>query len=124
MEKIKSFEEACQKLGMAPTLPEVSGVPAKHQKAIKAHYQLMVIAEALNDGWKPNWEDWNQWKYYPWFRMGESDTSPGAGFSFYACAYGYSRSFVGSRLCYANEELANYAGKQFEQLYKDYFLIE
>jgi len=27
------------------------GLPEKHQKAIQAHYQLVIIAEALNGGW-------------------------------------------------------------------------
>lgn len=122
-DQIKTFEDACKVLGIEPTVPDFSGVEESERKALVAHYKLTVIARALNNGWKPNWNDHSQWKYYPWFYMGESGGSPGVGFSF--CGYGRGRSgsHVSSRLCFENEELANYAGQQFEELYKDYFLI-
>lgn len=123
-DKIKTFEDACKVLGIEPTVPEFSGVEESERKALIAHYKLTVIARALNNGWKPNWNDWNQWKYYPWFRMGDNGGSPGVGSSFYGFGRDYARSAVGSRLCFESEELANYAGQQFEELYKDYFLIQ
>ena len=33
-----------------------------------AYHKLTVITRALNNGWKPNWDDQNEWKYYPLFR--------------------------------------------------------
>jgi len=122
--KIKSFEDACKALGISTNLPEVSALPVNQQKAIKAHYMLMIIAEALNEGWKPNWNDWNEYKYYPWFKMGNDGASPGVGFSYVGCGDADAVSDVGSRLCFKTSELAKYAGKQFEELYKDYYLID
>ena len=122
--KIKSFEDACKALGIEPTVPEFTGIEESERKALLAHYKLTVIARALNEGWKPNWNDWNEWKYYPWFRMGDNGGSPGVGFSFGGYDGGHSHSSVGSRLCFKTEELAEYAGKQFEDLYKDYFLMQ
>ena len=94
--KIKTFEDACKKLGITPkALPDVKTLPKQHIKAIVAHYKLVIIAEALNDGWKPNWKDSSEWKYYPWF-----DMSSGSGLSCGDYDLLSSASTVGSRLCF------------------------
>ena len=118
--KIKTFEDACKALNLDPeqVLPDVSGMPEKHQKAIVSHAKLVIIAEALNDGWKPDWTDDDQLKYYPWFRM-----DSGSGLAYLGFDYGYSYSRVGSRLCFQTRELAEYAGNQFKELYEDDFLL-
>ncbi|MCC6867050.1 MAG: hypothetical protein IT280_12920 [Ignavibacteria bacterium] len=123
--KIKSFEDACKARKIDPkALPEVSMLPVIHQKAIVAHYKLIIIAEAINDGWQPNWNDSNEWKYYPWFEV-ETDEDRPAGFGFSCTSYvGWSTiTSVGSRLCFKTRETAVYAGKQFADLYKEYMLI-
>ena len=121
-DKVKSFEDACKVLDITPSVPVVTGIPEKYQKPLIANYQLMVIAEALNEGWTPDWSngEWDKW--YPWFDM---DASSSAGrFSFYAAVNRYSCSLVGSRLCFKSEELADYAGTQFLELYRELFVIE
>ena len=119
MKKIKSFEDACKVLGIKPKhLPSVGRLPEKHKNAIIAHYKLVIIAEALNEGWKPNWKDLNEWKYYPWFRMS------GSGFAFGDFGYGHSNTNVGSRLVFKSEELARYAGTKFKKLYQQYMVLK
>jgi hypothetical protein len=120
VKKITSFEAACKKLRLDPkkVLPKVSGMPKRHQEAIIAHSKLVIIAEALNDGWKPDWKN-GQWdKWYPWF-----DFSSGSGLSYYGYDFRDSHSHVGSRLCFKSREVAEYAGKKFLKLYKAYFLL-
>lgn len=122
---IRSFEEACKSLGLDPAnVPDVSMLAEKHRKAIEAHYKLVIIAQALNGGWEPNWNDRSEAKYYPWFEI-EADEKRPAGFGFSDSDYdGWNaRSTVGSRLAFRTRELATYAGKQFQDLYKEYFLI-
>jgi hypothetical protein len=117
-EKIKTFEDACTKLGLNPeSLPDVSMIPEKHRTHTIANYKLITIAEALNDGWEPNWDSSNEWKYAPYFRMSSS------GFSSVDCGYGDSISALGSRLCFKSREIAIYAGTQFTEIYKDQMLI-
>jgi hypothetical protein len=118
--KIKTFEAACKQLELdqVKCLPKVTGVPKHQQDAIIAHAKLMIIAEALNDGWKPDWKNTSENKYYPWF-----DLSSGSGLSYYDCGFDCSNSFVGSRLCFKSKELAEYAGKQFIKLYEAYFVM-
>lgn len=123
--KIKTFEDACKALNISTDVPDFSKSPAHHQKALIAHYKLVIINEALNEGWKPNWGDWNEAKYYAWFDFKRgSDKSSGFGFSYYVWTYSHTYTGVGARLCYKTSDLAKYAGKQFENLYKDYFLLE
>ena len=121
---IKSFEDACVSLGIQPAVPDFSNTPEQHRKAFEAHYKLVIIAEALNQGWQPNWSDPHQLKYYPWFEVKANEDNP-AGFGFWYTDYDcdLTRTAVGSRLCFKSSELALYAGKQFEDLSKEYFLF-
>lgn len=125
MKKIKSFEDACKKLGLDPTkLPDVSMLPDKHQKAIIAFCKLIIIVEAINNGWTPNWNDHNQWKYYAWFGIEASEEKQsGSGFSRSVYGSSYSFTIVGSRLCFETSDQAEYAAQQFKDLYQDYLLL-
>lgn len=119
-DRVKSFEDACQVLGISTNVPEVKGLPRKHQKAIIANYKLIVIAEALNEGWKPNWQDSDEYKYYPWFDM---SNPAGVGFSNTNSTASNTLANVGSRLCLKNRELAIYFGQTFTDLFNDSLLL-
>ena len=115
---IKSFEDACKFLGIEPTLPELKEIPEEFRKPVIAAYKLMIIFKAINNGWKPDWSNSEERKYFPWFWVLSS------GFGFDASDYGYSTSYTrsGSRLCTDTAEKALYIAKQFEQEYKELFL--
>lgn len=119
-DRVKSFEDACQVLGISTNVPEVKGLPRKHQKAIIANYKLIVIAEALNEGWKPNWQDSDEYKYYPWFDM---SNPAGVGYSLTVNAASHTAAHLGSRLCLKNRELAIYFGQTFTDLFNDSLLL-
>ena len=87
-----------------------------------AYRKIKLIAEALNEGWTPDWSngEWDKW--YPWFDF--NDSSSAGRFSFDGSADQDSLSNVGSRLCFKSEELADYAGTQFLELYRELFVIE
>ena len=119
-DRVKSFEDACQVLGISTNVPEVKGLPRKHQKAIIANYKLIVIAEALNEGWKPNWQDSDEYKYYPWFDM---SNPAGVGYSYTADTASCTSAHFGSRLCLKNRELAIYFGQTFTDLFNDSLLL-
>lgn len=121
---IKTFEDACKALNFEPSVPDFSMIPGKHQKAMLAHYKLVVIVEAVNEGWTPNWSDTNQWKYELWPDVIEDKSKPsGFGLSFYGCDYWDTRTTVGSRLCFKSREVAEYTFETFKELYENYFLI-
>lgn len=123
---LKTFEDACkvEKLDPKKVIPDFKAFPSKDRKAMIAHAKLVIIARAINrvanngKQWKPDWKN-GQWdKYYPWFYLGGS-----SGFRCGDYAYWYSHSNVGSRLCFISRDVAEYAGKKFIKLYKDYFLM-
>ena len=121
---ITSFEDACVKTNIQVTIPDVSMIPEGLGRFIVAAYKLAIIFEAINNGWIPDWNNWNQYKYFSWFEVNATKAlSSGFGFSGsdYDCTD--ARTVVGSRLCTDTSEKALYIGKHFEELYKDYLLI-
>lgn len=80
--KIASYEDACRVLNIQPINEEVFNIfPKEDQRSMLAYHKLTVITRALNNGWKPNWDDQNEWKYYPLFRY------VNAGLSYAYAAY-------------------------------------
>ena len=119
---IKTFEDACKKEGVDPLkLPDVSMIPEDLRSAVINYYKLCIIYRAINNGWTPDWSDFNQYKYYPWFSV----LSSGSGFDFTRtyCSSAYAPAFVGSRLCTDTSEKALYIGKTFGEEYAGFFLI-
>ena len=118
---IRSFPEACKKLKLNPAkvLPRITGMPKRHQAAIIAQAKLIIIAEAMNDGWKPDWNNSDEWKYYPWFWMNEP------GFRFGGSYYTNTNAYAGtgSRLCFRTRELSDHAGKKFLSLWRDLMIL-
>ena len=114
---IKTFEDACKKLDIDPTkLPETSEILEEFAKPIIAAYKLMIIYKAINDGWKPDWSNSDQYKYYPYFWV----LSSGFGFSVTAYRCVGTSSTVGSRLCFESAEKAAHAGRTFLKLFEDF----
>lgn len=116
---IKTFEDACEALNINPASLQLDVLEAMEDgKALVAFKKLSIIRQALNEGWTPDWSNSNETKYYPWMKY-----VPGSGFSFHVFGYGGTASVVGSRLCFKSRELAEYAGKQFRDLYNDLFVL-
>lgn len=116
--KIASYEDACRVLNIQPINEEVFNIfPKEDQRSMLAYHKLTVITRALNNGWKPNWDDQNEWKYYPLFRY------VNAGLSYASTTYTASSTYAyfGSRLCFPTSALAKYAAEHFADLYRDYY---
>jgi hypothetical protein len=116
---IKTKEDAFKKCGYDPSkLPDLSMIPDKYRDALITAFILMVIFEAINDGWEPDFSNHNQSKYYPW--PGVSSSWFGFSFSDFGC--GVTHSHVGSRLCTNSSEKALYILDQFKDLWKAWLL--
>lgn len=121
-DRIKSYEDACHELGLDPEdLPEVDNCEPEDQASIIAFYKLTIIARALNEGWKPNWKDSSEYKWFPWFKVNRDAAGVGCSHTYYTATY--ARALFGSRLCCKSDELATYFGKQFENLWSEYLLF-
>lgn len=114
-DRIKTFEDACESLGLKGDILMASLHDDLKDEAapIIAGLKLRIIAKALNEGWKPNWQNSGEYKYYPWWNMQN-------GFSLDVVGDNSAFTLVGSRLCYKTRELATYAATQFADLYKSY----
>lgn len=100
----------------------VTDINPKHLKSLIALNKLFTIAEAWNreDGFVPDFSDWNQNKWFPWFKYDKD----AAGFV-YAATNSTSTNAnapIGSLLCFKTPERAEQFGKQFEDLYNKVFL--
>ena len=115
MESIKTVEDALNVTGM-PATPEFNEVPEELREYFKAVYEAVVITRALVGDWKADWNDTDQYKWYPWFKV----SSGGFVFGDAFCVLSAALAGFASRLCFKSDELATYAGKQFLQLYSDF----
>ena len=148
--RIKTFEDACNELGSSHSLvlayqntnlrdEEV----AKPNKDIIAYMKLRIIVAALNEGWKPQFIP-GEYRWFPYFilytkdeidKMDEETKARVVYRSHHnayalggvSCAYSVFDSAdvsagIGSRLAFKTEELAEYAGKQFAEIYADFML--
>lgn len=152
-ERIKTLDDAVSELGednpavkayrsikygyaISETDPETAD--------IMAYAALRVIVEALNEGWKPQFTK-GEWRWYAWYDlvspeqiedMSEEEKCRVVGrASSVAYAFGglvyssashvstNSHTDFGSRLAFKNEELAEYAAKQFGEIFADFCFI-
>lgn len=148
--RVQTFEDAVRELGDEhPAVRTYNsfkyGYSAK-EPDVMAYLKLRIITAALNEGWEPQFtEDERRW--YCWYNLiskedldsmseeekkerrvvGRAVSVANAvgglvcSYAFYVSANSYAS--VGSRLAFKSEELAEYAGKQFIEIYADYCFI-
>ncbi|WP_305154068.1 hypothetical protein [uncultured Muribaculum sp.] len=126
IERVKSYADACDVLGV-PQLDEKAMLSAGFRPDEIARRKLETITAALNEGWKPDWNNTDEYKYYPWFYIEpgkgkDPDGNPygaAAGLSYAAAKYAASNTHtnIGSRLCFHDRRTAFYAGNTFTDLY-------
>ena len=100
----------------------VQSLNPSHIEALIALNQLFTIAEAWNkaDGFVPDFSDWNQNKWYPWFKYNKDAAGFVCAHTYYTPAYAVA--YIGSRLCFQSSARAAQFGKQFAHLYNKVFL--
>ena len=146
-ERIKTFEDACRKLGEEHPLIqayrqllEIATCEDYVRETFGAdtvsYLKLRIICAALNEGWEPKFTE-DEWRYYPWFWLYTQDEindmnedektdlrlmSTGDYQTGYA-GLAFAASNIGSRLCLKSDTLAVYCGKQFIDIWADFCLI-
>lgn len=150
-ERVKTYEDAVWELGNDHPLVEAASSAEwrftnSEDKDIIAYLKLRVIVAALNDGWKPQFVP-GELRWYPWYELiskdeydamsedekqerrcvGRSHNNASAyGGLVYSNAYyasSVSYALFGSRLAFKSEALAEYAGKQFAELFANFCFI-
>lgn len=111
----------------------------------KAYLKLCIIAAALNEGWQPKFTE-DEYRWYPYFylytkeqydRLDEDEKKDcrvvgrastyayvHGGVVYARASYAWSDSvaYGGSRLAFKSEELAEYCGKQFIDIWMEYLI--
>ena len=150
-ERVKTYEDAVWELGNDHPLVEAASSAEwrftnSEDKDIIAYLKLRVIVAALNDGWKPQFVP-GELRWYPWYELiskdeydamsedekqerrcvGRSNSNAYAygglvySYAYYASSISYAH--LGSRLAFKSEALAEYAGKQFAELFANFCFI-
>ena len=110
-------------------------------KDVVAFLKLRIITEALNEGWHPKFTE-DEYRYYPWFYIYtkeeydnfseeekrrcvgrafvNADACGGLVYSYAVSASSYSNAYYGVRLAFSTRELAEYAGRQFIDIWADF----
>ena len=112
---ISDFESAKRYLNL-------KGSNEKNIAALIALDQLFTIAEAWNkeDGFVPDFSDWNQAKWYPWFKYDKDATC--FMYAYTNVTLTNANATFGSRLCFKSSARAAQFGRQFIELYNKVFL--
>lgn len=144
-ERVKTFDDAVVILGNdnQAVIDYYAIADKTCTEDILAFAKLRVIAEALNEGWKPKF-DGDECRYYPWFyiytkeeyekldedekkacrvvgRSGSDSVAfGGLVFAYAFSASSYSYSYFGSRLAFKTRELGEYCGKQFIDIWEKF----
>ena len=149
-ERIKTFADALYELGndnplvlayQNTNLRDTDVAP--DNKDLIAYLKIRIIVAALNEGWEPQfipgerrWAPYfvlytkeeidemdEETKARVVFRSGSSANANGGvsyAYASYDSAYVYA--YIGSRLAFKSEELAEYAGTQFIDIFADFML--
>lgn len=151
-ERIKTFEDACNELGEENVLVQAYRTVEFNTSGNKndvsdvvAYLKLRVIAEALNEGWKPHFTK-GEYRCYPLFYLytqeeidnmdeekkkklwrfgGDSNHGAGCGLDSAHSNSAWSRSSaaLSARLAVKSEALAKYFGQQFMDIWSDYVAL-
>lgn len=150
-ERVKTYEDAVNELGEDNPIVVAASTaswrfPEAVNKDLVAYMKMRVIVAALNDGWEPQFVPGEQ-RWYPWYELiskedyeamseDEKQERRFVGRSNYyayavgglVCSYAFHASSFsyagyGSRLAFKSEELAEYSGKQFAELFADFCFI-
>lgn len=137
MERVRTFKDAFNELGPDHPLARQYNNIGDVDSDLLAYMKLRIVISALNEGWTPKFTE-NEYRYYPWFilytkdeyeRLSQKDKDAAVlfgGDALYGAYAGLVSSdtsaAVGSRICLKSEALAMYCGKQFKELWFDYYI--
>lgn len=139
-ERIKTFADAAQAVGIDDP-EEWEEHYSNLEPDILAYLKLRIITKALNEGWEPKFIP-GEYRWAPYFLLYTKEeiekidaekkarvvcrsyhnANAVGGVSCANAGYdsAYVNAYIGSRLAFKSEELAEYAGKQFTEIYADF----
>lgn len=147
-ERVKTFDDACKELGIDAEAIQQQWQDAGITMLDEVAYQkLRIITAALNEGWEPEFKK-DEYRYYPycilytkaeieqkddewkdeynlqlWVGGGGSSNGANCGLAsaYSSIAWSDASAYLSARLAHKTEELAIYSGKQFTELWANYY---
>lgn len=147
-ERVKTFDDACKELGIDAEAIQQQWQDAGITMLDEVAYQkLRIITAALNEGWEPEFKE-DEYRYYPycilytkaeieqkddewkdeynlqlWLGGGASNNGAYCGLASARSisAWSFASAYFSARLAHKTEELAIYSGKQFTELWANYY---
>ena len=113
---LKTFDDLCHACGTTEDEFEEKWKRIPVDSQTVSFQRMKILSDAINQGWKPDHFNTDQYKWFPYFKV----SSSGFGFSGSGCSCDGADAGVGSRLCFESEEKSNHAGGQFTQLFQDF----
>ena len=103
--------------GYSFNLPYSEKTQVKEEISLNALCKIHLLAKVFNEDWIADFNDSNQFKYYPWFER----KSSGWVFRASSCHYSYSYGW-GAFSYFKNKDIVNYIGsnKEFVNIYNEY----
>ena len=137
-ERIKTFTDAVDELGSEHPLVKqymaANGNEAFTRNTI-AYIKLQIVAAALNEGWFPYLQR-KEKRWYPYYKIYAGDelddifpdatylfgASCGLAFVSSDLAWSFAASTLSERLAVKSEEISDYFGNQFIDIWAEYLL--
>lgn len=146
MQRVKTFQDAVNELGNEhPLVIEYNTwckqIGGAYSADVMAYLKLRIITAALNEGWEPKFTK-DEWRYYPYFYLitkeeyeqlsdeekgrcvgrsyNNANANGGLVYAYSDCGSTDSDTDNGVRLAFRTSELAEYAGKQFIDIWADF----
>lgn len=115
MKKVKNFSDLCKEINEdEPTEGDFDHFPKHRRRKMYLQAKLQIINEIF--GFKPDWNNRNQYKWRPWFEKQAS------GWCFRSSTYGYcSIAVVGF---YETQEISDWVGRTFLSEHTEYIEIQ
>ena len=143
-ERIKTFDDAIDELGSKHPLVRqymAANGDELFTRSTIAYIKLQIVAAALNEGWFPDLQR-KEKRWYPYYKIytgdetddifsneiylfgGTSDYDASCGLAFVSSLYAWSGAFsyVSARLAVKSEEISDYFGNQFINIWAEYLL--
>lgn len=115
-ERVTDYPSACKELNVLQLTIDHFAFMGKDAKRYFNRHQLTIIIRALNEGWEPDFTNY-EYKYYNYNYWNTSINGFSSGV--FSC---YDDSSVGSDLLLKSRELAEYAYKIAKQQYLSYHI--
>lgn len=118
-ERIQCWNDVYEDHGLNPATALPYPIPANEDQVwLNTVEKVRLLFKSLNEGWKPNYDDENEGKYWPVYRKVKG---AGFGFSYSRTGWTYPHTYAGSRLVLKDMPRVLHAVRYFDDDLKTFY---